>query len=141
MFLKLILSKLRIDHFLHLKDYSIWGKYGHMNSEFIGTCFCKFHSLNKTDIFDAFRHWHFKIRIHFYYNNHFKDTLEASDDFKNKQQKCMKQCFLICKSMYILKVYSIHNTLRGNTNIKKISFEQINGTKYALFFLSRVSTH
>ena len=32
--------------------------------------------------------------------------LRAFDDFKNKQQKCMKKWFLICKSIYILKVYS-----------------------------------
>ena len=40
----------------------------------------------------------------------FKDTLKAIDDFKNKQQNCMKQCFLIFKSMYILKCiqYTIH---------------------------------
>ena len=43
---------------------------------------------------------------------------------KNKEQKCLKQCFLICKSMYILKVYSVHYTLRWNTNLKKIPFEQ-----------------
>ena len=41
-----------------------------------------------------------------------KGTMEAFNDFKNKQQKCMKQCFLICKSMYILEVFSIHYTLR-----------------------------
>ena len=41
-----------------------------------------------------------------------KDTLKAFDNFKNKQPKCMKQCFLICKSIYILKVYLIHYTLR-----------------------------
>ena len=34
-----------------------------------------------------------------------KDALKAFDDFKNKQQKCMKQCFLVCKIMHILKVY------------------------------------
>ena len=28
--------------------------------------------------------------------------------------------FLICKSMYILKVYSIHYRLRSNTNVKQI---------------------
>ena len=41
-----------------------------------------------------------------------KDALKAFDDFKNKQQKCMKWVFLICKSIYILKVYSIQYTLR-----------------------------
>ena len=42
----------------------------------------------------------------------FKDTLKACDDFKNKQKNCMKLCFLIRKSMYNLKVYSIRYTLR-----------------------------
>ena len=41
-----------------------------------------------------------------------KDTLMVFDDLKNKQKKCMKECFLICKSIYVLKVYYIHYTLR-----------------------------
>ena len=41
-----------------------------------------------------------------------KDALQAFDDFRNKRQKCMRECFLIGKSMYILKVHSIHYTLR-----------------------------
>ena len=41
-----------------------------------------------------------------------KGTLKVFDDFKNKQQKCVKYCFLICKRIYILKVYSIHDPLR-----------------------------
>ena len=41
-----------------------------------------------------------------------EDTLKAFDDFKNKQQKCLKQCFLICKSIYVLKAYIfLFNTL------------------------------
>ena len=32
----------------------------------------------------------------------------------------MKSCFLICKSIYTLKVYSIHHTLSQNTNLKNI---------------------
>ena len=39
-----------------------------------------------------------------------KDTLKASDDFKNKEVN--EVMFLICKSIYILKVYSILYTLR-----------------------------
>ena len=41
-----------------------------------------------------------------------EDTLKPFDDVKDKQQKCMKKFFLICKRMYILEVYSIHYTLR-----------------------------
>ena len=38
-----------------------------------------------------------------------KDTLKAFNDLKNEQQKCNSmKCFLIYKSMYILKVYSLH---------------------------------
>ena len=36
----------------------------------------------------------------------------------------MKKCFLICKSMYVLKVYSIQYTLWQNTNVEIISFGQ-----------------
>ena len=39
-----------------------------------------------------------------------KNMLKAFDDYKNKQKKCIS--FLICKSMYILKVYSIHCTVK-----------------------------
>ena len=41
-----------------------------------------------------------------------KDTLKAFDDFKNKQNTAGNNIFLIRKSMYILKVYSIHSILR-----------------------------
>ena len=41
-----------------------------------------------------------------------KDTLKVFGDFRNKQQKYTKKFFLICKSMYILKVHSIHYTMR-----------------------------
>ena len=42
-----------------------------------------------------------------------KGTPNTFDDFKSKQRKCMKYCFLICKSLkHILKVYSINYTLR-----------------------------
>ena len=34
-------------------------------------------------------------------------SLKAFNDFKNKQQKCMKYYFLIWKSTYILRVYSV----------------------------------
>ena len=34
----------------------------------------------------------------------------------------MKYCFLIGKSMYILKVYSVHLYTEMNINVEKISF-------------------
>ena len=43
--------------------------------------------------------------------------------------------------MYILKVYSIHYTLRSNTNVKKISLDKIKSTKNVLFFLLQTLTH
>ena len=43
--------------------------------------------------------------------------------------------------MYILKVYSIHYTLRSNKNVQKNPSDKINVTKNALFFLSRAPTH
>ena len=48
--------------------------------------------------------------------------LKAFDDFKNKQEKCMKYCFSICKGWYI---YS----------------ESLFDHKNALFYLSRALTH
>ena len=49
---------------------------------------------------------------------------------------------MIRKSTYILKVYSIHYTLRWNINVKKkFPLDKIKGTENALFFLSRAPTH
>ena len=42
----------------------------------------------------------------------FKDTRKTFDGFIKQVIKCMKQCFSICQSMYILKVYSINYILR-----------------------------
>ena len=41
-----------------------------------------------------------------------KDSLKAFDGFKNKQKSVRCNVFLICKRMYILKVCSIHYTLK-----------------------------
>ena len=38
-------------------------------------------------------------------------------------------------------MYSIHYTLRQIKNVKKFPSDKINGTKKALFFLSRAPTH
>ena len=43
--------------------------------------------------------------------------------------------------MYIPKVYSIHYTLRWNTKVKKFPSDKINGTKNAIFFLSRTPAY
>ena len=43
--------------------------------------------------------------------------------------------------MYILKVYSIHYTLRQITNVKQFPSDKVNGTKNALFFLSQAPSH
>ena len=48
-----------------------------------------------------------KLQDLFLLINRIKDTLNAFNDLENKQQ-----CFFICKSIYNLKVYSIHYTLR-----------------------------
>ena len=70
-----------------------------------------------------------------------KDTLKAFNNFKNKQQKCMKKCFLISKSIHILKVYSIHYRLRYNTNVKKIFFGQNKRNKKCTLFFLLAPTH
>ena len=42
-----------------------------------------------------------------------KDTLKAFEDFKNKKKVYeVMLVLLICKGMYVLKVYSMHYTLR-----------------------------
>ena len=67
--------------------------------------------------------------------NGLRIQLKAFDNFKNKQQKCRKLCFLVCKSMYIVKVYLIHYILRKNTNVEKeFPLDKINGTKNAFIF-------
>ena len=48
--------------------------------------------------------------------------------------------FLKCKSIYILKAYSVPYILRCNTNVKKISADKIKVTKNTFFFLSRAPT-
>ena len=63
----------------------------------------------------------------------FKDALNAFDDFKSKQ-KSLKQCFLICKSIYIYSE-SVINTLYIEIKYK------INVAQNALFFLSQAPTH
>ena len=63
-----------------------------------------------------------------------KDTLKVSDDYKNKQLKCNEvMIFLICKSICILKLYSIHFILRKKSNAKKLSFVQNKHKKWTLF--------
>ena len=70
--------------------------------------------------------------------NDSKDTLKAFDDFKIKQQKFIKKCFLSGKCMYILKVYSIRYSLKQNT---KIPFDQNKPYKKCpLFFASSNSS-
>ena len=60
---------------------------------------------------------------------------------KRSNKSLRSNIFLICKSMYILKVYSIHCILRQNTTLKKISFGQNKRYKKCPFFLSRASAH
>ena len=53
----------------------------------------------------------------------------------------MKSRFLIGKSIYILKVYSIDYILTQNTNVKETSFTQYKRYKKPFFFLSGAPTH
>ena len=51
----------------------------------------------------------------------FKDTLKAFNDFRSKQQKRMRQYFLICKSMY--KSNGTKNTLfLASSNSSQFTF-------------------
>ena len=50
--------------------------------------------------------------------------LKFSTILKTSNASVWSNAFLLCKSMYILKAYSIHYTLRQKVNVKKISFGQ-----------------
>ena len=69
-----------------------------------------------------------KIKIFFHFSKikGFKDTLKAYNDFKNKQQKCMKQFFLYVKKVYIFR--KLFNTLYNDakTNVFKMFLNVIN---------------
>ena len=67
----------------------------------------------------------------------FKNTLKASDDFKNKQQNI----FLYVKVYIFWKFiqYTIH--WDKTQVLKKLPSDKINVTKIALSFLSRAPTH
>ena len=75
-----------------------------------------------------------------------KDTLKGFDILKTSK-KVYEIMFLIW-SMHILKVYSVHYSFLGHSvhwdktqMLKKFPSDKINGTKNALFFLSRIPTH
>ena len=80
-------------------------------------------------------HFRFKLEIRI------KVTLKAFDAFKNKQKSVWINAFLICKSMYILKVYWVHYTWHKSNILKKFPSEKINVTKNIIFFLSRAPPH
>ena len=68
-----------------------------------------------------------------FYVTFFKDIQKAFHNFK-RVTKMYEVMFFICKILYIVKVYSIHYTLRKKTNFKKITFEQNERyKKYPLF--------
>ena len=88
---------------------------------------------------EHFRRYHFpfpqsnhrqRLRIHW----------RLSANLKTSNKSVWSNFFLyiyISKNMYILKVYSIHYTLRWNTNVKKIPPEKINSTKKCFLFFFR----
>ena len=70
-----------------------------------------------------------------------KDTLNAFNDFKNKQKSVWSNVFWYVKVCVFWKCvqYNIH---WDKTEIlKKFPSDKINGTKNVLFFISRVPTH
>ena len=65
-----------------------------------------------------------------------KDTLRAFDDFKNKQKSAWS-VFWYVKSMYILKVCTLYNTLyikHKTQMLRKLSSDKINGKKMSSSF-------
>ena len=74
-------------------------------------------------------------------NSMLKDTLKAFSDFKNKQKSISSNVFWYVKTCIFWKCiqYTIH--WDKTQMLKKIPSDKINGTKNALFFLSRAPTH
>ena len=73
------------------------------------------------------------------WNCHVKDTLKASDDFKNKQKSVWSNVFWYVNVCIFWKCqYTIH---WDKTNVKKNSSDKINDTKNALFFLWGAPAH
>ena len=70
-----------------------------------------------------------------------KDTPKAFDDFKNKQKSVWSNAFWYVKVCIFWKCiqYTIH--WDKTQMLKKFPSDKINGTKNALFFLSRAPTH
>ena len=75
----------------------------------------------------------------FFYSH--KDTLKAFNDFKNKQKSVWSNVFWYVKVCIFWKCiqYTIH--WDKTQMLKKFPSDKINGTKNALFFLSRAPTH
>ena len=59
--------------------------------------------------------------------------------YEGYTKNCMRYCFLICKSMYILQVHSIY--CDKTQILKKFPLDKVNGTKNAIFFLSQAPAH
>ena len=70
-----------------------------------------------------------------------KNTLKAFNDFKNKQKSVWSNVFWYVKVCIFWKCiqYTIH--WDKTQMLKKFPSDKINGTKNALFFLSRAPTH
>ena len=75
------------------------------------------------------------------WDGYINDKLKISIDFKNKQRKCMKQCFLKWKNILFWNCiqYTIH--WDKIQMLKKFPSGKIKSTKNALFFLPRAPTH
>ena len=64
-----------------------------------------------------------------------------SVNFKSKNKSVWSNVFLIWNSKYILKVHSIHYTLRQDTSSKKRLVDKVNVAKMDSFFLLQAPTH
>ena len=71
----------------------------------------------------------------------FKGTPKAFDDFKNKQQKCLKWCFLYVNVCIFWKWIQCSIHLDKTQMLKQLFSIKINGIKNTLFFLSGAPTH
>ena len=73
--------------------------------------------------------------------NSFKAALKAFDDFKSKQKSVWSNmfCFIKVCIFWVCIQFTIH--WDKTQMLKKFLSDKINGTKNALFFLSRAPTH
>ena len=95
-------------------------------------------------IFSSYQHSLFNLYfliVYFFENLLFKDTLKAFDNFKNNQNSVWSNGFWYVKVCIFWKYIQYTIDWDKTQMLKKFSLDSIDGTKNALFFLSRALTN